>query len=149
MEYSRFDGMTPLQKAEMYAHDILGNLNGGANGSLDWNLLLDSKGGPNHAGNFCEAPVMLNDDGTDFTLMSEYYYIGQFSRYIRSGAVRLGVSSWCGDVEVTAFENPDNTRATVLLNRTDDDLPASLTFDGQNGCCIILPAHSICTVFKE
>lgn len=149
VEYSRFDGMTPLQKAEMYAHDILGNLNGGANGSLDWNLLLDSKGGPNHAGNFCEAPVMLNDDGTNFTLMSEYYYIGQFSRCIYPGAVHLGASSWSGNVEITAFENPDNTQAAVLLNRTDDDLPASLTFDGQNGCCIILPAHSICTVFKE
>lgn len=149
VEYSRFDGMTPLQKAEMYAHDIFGNLNGGANGSLDWNLLLNSKGGPNHVGNFCEAPVMLNDDGTNFTLMSEYYYIGQFSRYIEPGAVRLGASSWCGEVEVTAFENPDNTRAVVLLNRTDKELPASLTFDGQNGCGVTLPAHSICTVFGE
>lgn len=149
VEYSRFDGMTPLQKAEMYAHDILGNLNGGANGSLDWNLLLDSKGGPNHVGNFCEAPVMLNDDETDFTLMSEYYYIGQFSRYIRPGAVRLGVSSWCGDVEVTAFENPDNTRTTVLLNRTDKALPASITFDGKSGCGVTLSPHSICTVIGE
>lgn len=92
---------------------------------------------------------MLNDDGTNFTLMSEYYYIGQFSRCIYPGAVHLGASSWSGNVEITAFENPDNTQAAVLLNRTDDDLPASLTFDGQNGCCIILPAHSICTVFKE
>ena len=64
MEYSRFDGMMPLQKAEMYAHDILGNLNGGANGSIDRNLLLDLKGGSNHVGNFCEAPIMLNDEGT-------------------------------------------------------------------------------------
>lgn len=145
VEYSRFDGMTPLEKAEMYAHDILGNLNGGVNGSLDWNLLLDAKGGPNHVGNFCEAPVMLTQDGKDFTLMDEYWYIGQFSRFIRPGAVRLGVSAWTAGVEVTAFENSDGGRAAVLLNRTDRDLPASLTQDGAEGYTVLLPAHSIAT----
>ncbi|MBR5261364.1 MAG: glucosylceramidase, partial [Oscillospiraceae bacterium] len=79
VEYSRFDGMTPLEKAEMYAHDILGNLNAGICGSIDWNLLLDSEGGPNHVGNFCEAPLMLNVEASDFEIMSEYYYIGHFS----------------------------------------------------------------------
>lgn len=145
VEYSRFDGMTPLKKAEMYAHDILGNLNGGINGSLDWNLLLDAKGGPNHVGNFCEAPVMLTQDGRDFTLMDEYWYIGQFSRFIRPGAVRLGASAWTAGVEVTAFENSDGGRAAVLLNRTDRDLPATLTQDGAEGYAILLPAHSIAT----
>ena len=145
VEYSRFDGMTPLEKAEMYAHDILGNLNGGINGSLDWNLLLDAKGGPNHVGNFCEAPVMLTQDGKDFTLMDEYWYIGQFSRFIRPGAVRLGVSAWTAGVEVTAFENSDGGRAAVLLNRTDRNLPVSLTQDGAEGYAVLLPAHSIAT----
>lgn len=145
VEYSRFDGMTALEKAEMYAHDILGNLNGGINGSLDWNLLLDANGGPNHVGNFCEAPVMLTQDGKDFTLMDEYWYIGQFSRFIRPGAVRLGVSAWTAGVEVTAFENLDGGRAAVLLNRTDRDLPASLTQDGTEGYAVLLPAHSIAT----
>lgn len=146
VEYSRFDGMTALGKAEMYAHDILGNLNGGVNGSLDWNLLLDAKGGPNHVGNFCEAPVMLTEDGQDFTPMDEYWYIGQFSRFLRPGAVRLGASAWTADAEVTAFENPDGGRAAVLLNRTGRDLPVSLTQDGAEGYCVPLPAHSIATI---
>lgn len=74
VEYGRFGGMTPLQKAEMYAHDILGSLNAGVCGSIDWNLLLDAQGGPNHVGNFCEAPAMLTGDGSDFVLQTEYYY---------------------------------------------------------------------------
>ena len=37
----------------MYAHDMLGNLSAGVNGILDWNLLLDEEGGPNHVGNYC------------------------------------------------------------------------------------------------
>ena len=146
VEYSRFDGMTPLQKAEMYAHDILGNLNAGVCGSIDWNLLLDAKGGPNHVGNFCEAPVMLNEDASDFILQTEYYYIGQFSRFIRPGAVRLGASAWTDGVEVTAFENPDGSRVAVALNRTDRALPVCVTLDGEEGFDFELAPRSIATL---
>lgn len=146
VEYSRFDGMTPLQKAEMYAHDILGNLNAGISGSIDWNLLLDARGGPNHVGNFCEAPVMLTEDGSGFDLQTEYWYIGQFSRFIRPGAVRLGTSGWTTALEVTAFENTDGSRVAVALNRIDSTLPASITLDGQTGYSFSLAPHSIVTL---
>lgn len=145
VEYGRFGGMTALDKAEMYAHDILGNLNAGICGSIDWNLLLDAKGGPNHAGNFCEAPAMLTEDGQDFVLQSEYYYIGHFSRFIRPGAVCLGASAWSEDVEVTAFENPDGAHILVTLNRTDAALPVSAV-DGNDAIAFWLPARSIATL---
>ena len=146
VEYSRFDGMTSLQKAEMYAHDILGNLNGGISGSIDWNLLLDAKGGPNHVGNFCEAPVMLAKDNANFTVQSEYYYIGQFSRFIHPGAVRLGSSVWTEGVEVTAFENRDGGRTAVVLNRTEKEAAVSITEDVQQAWNFILAPHSIATL---
>ena len=146
VEYSRFDGMTPQQKAEMYAHDILGNLNAGISGSIDWNLLLDSKGGPNHVGNFCEAPVMLDEDGTDFALMTEYYYIGHFSRYIQPGAVKLASSVANTGVEAAAFENPDGSRVAVLLNTGDAPQDVSLTENGAEGFPFRLNPHTIATV---
>ena len=146
VEYSRFDGMTPLQKAEMYAHDILGNLNAGICGSIDWNLLLDAKGGPNHVGNFCEAPVMLHEDASDFSIMTEYYYIGQFSRFIRSGAVCLGSSSYSANVEATVFDNPDGERVAVLLNRTDDAQSVSLTENAADAFSFTLDPTTIATV---
>ncbi|MBD5160582.1 MAG: glucosylceramidase [Oscillibacter sp.] len=146
VEYSRFDGMTPLQKAEMYAHDILGNLNGGISGSIDWNLLLDARGGPNHVGNFCEAPVMLTEDNANFTVQNEYYYIGQFSRFIRPGAVRLGSSAWTDRVEVTAFENRDGDRTAVVLNRTEKEAAVSVTEDAQEAWNFVIAPHSIATL---
>lgn len=146
VEYSRFDGKTHQEKAEMYAHDIIGNLNAGICGSIDWNLLLDSKGGPNHVGNFCEAPIMLNEDASDFAIMSEYYYIGHFSRYIQPGAVCLGSSVYAPSVEATVFENPDGSRVAVVLNVTDAPQPASLTENGADGFNFTLEPHSIATV---
>lgn len=146
VEYSRFDGNTAQQKAEMYAHDILGNLNAGISGSIDWNLLLDHKGGPNHVGNFCEAPMMLNEDGTDFEIKSEYYYIGHFSRYIRPGARCLGLSVYGPAVEAVAFQNPDGTKAAVVMNRTESSQAVSLTENGVEGFNFTLEKHTIATV---
>ena len=42
---------------------LLGNLNAGAHGIIDWNLLLDAQGGPNHKNNFCQAPLMATASG--------------------------------------------------------------------------------------
>lgn len=146
VEYSRFDGMPRVGKAEMYAHDILGNLNAGIAGSLDWNLLLDAAGGPNHVGNFCEAPLMLTADGSDFLINGEYWYIGQFSRFIRPGATALGHSAYTAGLEATAFLNADGRKAAVLLNRTGGALDASLTEDGVTGYNFTLAPHTIATV---
>lgn len=149
VEYSRFDDATAVKKAEMYAHDILGNLNAGIHGSLDWNLLLDEQGGPNHVGNYCEAPVMLDGNG-GFAKKGSYWYIGQFSRYIRPGAVRIETSRWCSELEVTAFRNMDGTTAVVLLNRTDAPLPACLMQNGEQALTQLTVApHSVVTVVVE
>ena len=45
---------------------------------------------------------------------SAYYAIGHFSRVIRAGAVRIGADS--DEVVATAVQNPDGSRACVLLN---------------------------------
>ncbi len=146
VEYGRFGGVSPLQKAEMYAHDILGNLNGGISASIDWNLLLDAKGGPNHAGNFCEAPLMLNAQADAFEAKAEYDYIGQFSRYIRPGDTCIGASAYAAEIEVTAFARREGGYTVVLLNRTDAGHRVSITSDAENAVNLELPAHTICTV---
>ncbi|QUJ02493.1 hypothetical protein KCP75_23510 [Salmonella enterica subsp. enterica] len=38
-------------------HDMIGNFKSGCSGFIDWNLLLNSEGGPSHQGNLCEAPI--------------------------------------------------------------------------------------------
>lgn len=126
VEYSRFADSGEIQKAEMYAHDILGNLNAGISASLDWNLLLDKEGGPNHVGNFCAAPLMETADGDSYERRLSYYYIGHFSRYIQSGAKKIGASRYTDAFEVTAFINPDNSRVVVILNKSDREIPYTL-----------------------
>lgn len=144
VEYSRFADSNDVYKAEMYAHDMIGNLKSGITTYYDWNLILDEKGGPNHVGNFCAAPIMANLPEGDFDKRLTYYYIGQFSRYIKRGAVRIGSSCYTTRLETVAFLNPDGTRVVVVLNPTENEMPVTLRLCGE-GVEDVLRAHSICT----
>lgn len=41
--FSDINAPDEFKNGEIYAHDIIGDLNAGANGYIDWNILLDSK----------------------------------------------------------------------------------------------------------
>lgn len=145
VEYSRFDSDATLQQGEMYAHDILGDLKHGTTSFCDWNLLLDAKGGPNHVGNFCAAPIMLTEDGTDFVKQVSYYYIGHFSRFIKPGAVRIATTQYNDAVECLAVLNPDGQRVVVLLNRTDKKVACDIKEAGI-GKRVEMEPHTIATL---
>lgn len=142
VEYSRFADSDDVQKAEMYAHDMIGNFNAGISAFFDWNLLLDEEGGPNHAGNFCAAPVMC--EGTGVAKRLPYYYIGHFSRYVKRGAVQVASTRYTDKIKTAAFLNPDGERVVVLLNKTGEPLEIALREDG-SGVSMTIEAHSIVT----
>jgi len=85
-------GAEGWMRAETYVHDILGDLNSFVKGWTDWNILLDQQGGPNHLGNFCDAPIIANLDKNPVTLTYQdtYYAMGTFSRFLPPGAIRIG-----------------------------------------------------------
>lgn len=115
--FSNFNPNDEIHNAEIYAHDIIGDLNAGTNAYIDWNLVLDNNGGPNHKKNYCNSPIMLNKDNTDFIKNLTYYYMAHFSKYIKPGAKRIAFSRYSVDIELTAFENPDGSLVLVLLNK--------------------------------
>lgn len=145
VEYSRFMDSDETAKAEMYAHDMIGNFTHGVSAFFDWNLLLDAQGGPNHVGNFCAAPVMLTGDGSSFEKRLPYYYIGHFSRYVEKGAFAVPVTTYSTDVEACAFVNPSGEQVLVLLNRREKELPVTVG-DNDRGTELALAPHSIVTV---
>ena len=115
---------------ERYARSIINDLNRWTVGWIDWNLLLDTAGGPNHVGNLCSAPL-LADAAHDLLLpQSSYYYIGHFARFIRPGARRALCAASREALEATAFLNPDGSVATVVMNRTAHSIRFTLRCDG-------------------
>lgn len=148
VEYSRFADSGEVQKAEMYAHDMIGNLNAGIEAVFDWNLMLDEKGGPNHVGNFCAAPMMCDHQEKKLEKRLSYYYIGHFSRYIRRGARQILSTRYTDRIETAAFLNPNGERVVILLNRTDEPVEVTLRENGA-GTSTVIAAHSIVTFLYE
>lgn len=126
IEYSRSGKGNPLQNAQRYAHDIIGNINAGMNCFIDWNIVLDTNGGPNHKGNFCESPVFYDTLSCDVVHNLSFYYIGHFSKFIKPGATRIGTTVYSSDLESSGFRNPDDSLTLVILNRTVKTFPIFL-----------------------
>ncbi|MCR4718677.1 MAG: glucosylceramidase [Firmicutes bacterium] len=146
-EYNRgkIDG---IKIGEKYAHDMIGNFNNYCNAFCDWNLLLDENGGPNHVGNFCDAPIMADTVNDKVYIHDSYYYIGHFSKYVKRGAKRIGSSRWSPVVDTVSFKNPDGTIVTIVLNMTDSQTEFYISLKGE----IIkttAEAHSIATYIFE
>ncbi len=131
---------------ERYGRSIINDLNRWTVGWVDWNLLLDERGGPNHVGNYCSAPILVDTQAGEPLYQSSFYYIGHFSRYIRPGAERILHAGTADELETTAFINPDNTIAVVVMNRTEQTLPFALQYHGL-AARTSSPAHSIITLW--
>jgi glucosylceramidase len=129
---------------ERYARSMINDLNRWTVGWIDWNMVLDEQGGPNHAGNYCSAPIIADTRGDTLHYQSSYYYIGHFSRFIRPGAVRVLCATTRDELEATAFLNPGGQIAVVVLNRSEESIPFALKFGGA-AALTESPTHSIQT----
>jgi glucosylceramidase len=146
----RFDSskLNSWKFGETYGRSLIQDFNNGSVGFTDWNILLDETGGPNHVGNFCFAPVHANTKTGKLTYLSSYYYIGQFSKFIRPGAKRIISSSSRGQLLTTAFINTNGKIAVVVMNQSDEKIPYDLWINGQASWIVSLP-HSIVTLVVE
>ena len=131
--------------AERYGTALINDFNNGAEGWTDWNILLDEKGGPNHVGNFCFAPVHADTRTGQLTFTPSYYYLGHFSKFIRPGAHRVDAASSRSTLLATAFANPDGSLATVVMNGTDQPVHYRF-FVGRDEARLSIPAHAIQTL---
>ena len=124
------------------------DLSNGACGWTDWNVLLDEQGGPNHVGNYCYAPIHADTRTGELHYTSAYYYLGHFSRFIRPGARRIACAVNGDALQATAFINPDDTMAIVVLNLSDKACDYKVWIAGKE-MSAHSPAHSIETVVVE
>lgn len=129
---------------EKYGRSMIHDFNSGTVGWTDWNILLDEKGGPNHVGNYCFAPVIA-DPQKGLIYTNAFFYIGHFSKFVQPGAKRIDASSNRSNLLTTAFKNPDGSIAVVAMNNTDKKMDYQLYVKGRIAQTSSLP-HSITTL---
>jgi glucosylceramidase len=103
-----------------YARDMIGGLNSWLTGWIDWNIVLNRQGGPNHANNWCIAPVIVDTDAEEIYYTPLYYIMCHFSKYVRPGAYRIGIESGITELMYTACLN-DNNLVVIILNQGNLD----------------------------
>jgi len=130
---------------EEYGRSMINDFNNGTVGWTDWNILLDEQGGPNHAGNFCFAPVHADTKTGELRYTNSYYYIGHFSKFIRPGAKRVSAAASRSQLMVTSFLNEDGKLAVVVMNQGSHAVNYKLWIDGKVADVASLP-HSIQTL---
>ena len=96
---------------------VLNGLNNWARVILEWNLANNTEIGPHTPGgcNTCLGAITVTGVSS-YERNVSYYIIGQASRFIKSGAVRIASSCSARYMPLSAFKNPDGSIVLLLIN---------------------------------
>lgn len=133
---------------ERYGRNMIGDLNNWTEGYIDWNMVLNEEGGPNHVNNLCDAPIIADTKTNEIHYNSSFYYIGHFSKFIRPGAKRIGLEMANENLQSTAFMNKDGSISIVIMNETDQIESFTVEYKNES-FSTQLPPHSIATYLFE
>ena len=133
---------------ERYATSIINDLNRWTVAWIDWNLILNEQGGPNHVGNYCSAPIIVDTNSQEVLYQSSYYYIGHFSRFILPGDKIINSKNTNNSIDVLSSINNKNIVNTVIQNKSESSIEINYNRDRQN-TVLIIPARSIITVVDD
>ncbi len=136
-----------LETGERYARNMIGDFRNFCEGYLDWNLVLNEIGGPNHVGNYCDALIICDTKKDFLNFNSSYYYMAQFSKYIEKGAKRIESLSVSNVLKHVAFRNPNGDLVLVVLNESEKDYQIEVDFNSEKANANI-PKRSISTFVK-
>jgi glucosylceramidase len=122
-----------------YARDIIGCLNNWVEGWIDWNMVLDKQGGPNWFKNWCVAPVIVDIHSNEVYYTPLYYTMTHFSKFIRPGAVRIGIEISDKDLIATAAQNKNGDIIIVVFNENETTKTFELDLEGSKTTLSINP----------
>ena len=95
----------------------LGSINNWSKSVFEWVIATDASYGPRTPGGCTVCKGAVTIDGSNVTRNVAYYIIGQMSKVLDPGAVRLGTSGGNANLVNSAFSNPDGSRALVVFNK--------------------------------
>lgn len=135
-------------RAEEYARDIITDLLGHTSAWIDWNMALDTNGGPNWAKNYVDSPIIVDGHAQTYYKQPMYYALAHFTRFLPPGSRRLDFTSkYDKALDVLVFEQAQ-TGATVVvvLNRYESDVPFELVDERSGHLSLVAGKHSIQTI---
>jgi glucosylceramidase len=129
-----------------------------ASAVLLWNIALDPRGGPVQPPDYgcpqCIGLVQIDEKTHQYRFTRDYYQLGQASRYVRPGAVRIWSNTFVTDqntnlrfngsyttpgVDDVAFLNPDGSRVLLAYNSSRSSVQFAVRWRGSNFSYTLAP----------
>jgi glucosylceramidase len=110
-----------------------------------WNVALNPEGGPVQAPNSgchaCTGLLTINEGTHKVTYNQNYYQVGQLSKFVQRGAVRIDTPRWVSDyrdaggyhvtsgLDNVAFLNPNGSRVLVAYNHSGQSITFGVSWN--------------------
>ncbi len=94
---------------------VIGSMRNKSKVALEWNLASDASFSPRTPGGCTLCKGAITIESTTITRNVGYYIIGQVSKFVPSGSVRIA-SDLVGNFQTVAFQRADGKKVLVVLN---------------------------------
>lgn len=123
---------------------IIGNTRNWGKNAILWNLALDQNNNPHLNGcSDCRGVVTINNSTGAVTFNEEFYVLGQVTKAVQPGAVRVNSTS-NNTLNTVAFLNPDGSRVLIALNPNSAAATARVYENGKH-LLYQVPGKSVAT----
>jgi glucosylceramidase len=112
---------------------VIGSGNNWAKTIIEWNLANNASIGPHTTGgcSTCLGAITINNSSS-YTRNVSYYIIGQISKFVKAGAVRIGSTITGSNISATAYKNPDETISAVTYNGSSASQTIKIVWNSQS-----------------
>lgn len=144
------------KRGQNYAKDIIKDLNNYVSSWVDWNMVLNMKGGPNWANNYVDAPILYDEQQEVLHFQPMFYFLGHFTKFIKPGSRKiLFQSQGIAALECTCFivndllPNIKKSVVIVVLNRDVTMRKYYIICGKDKYINLTIPAHGIQTIMYK
>lgn len=140
------------KRCQQYVRKIIDNFSHGVSAFIDWNMVLNSEGGPNYAHNFADAPMIFDEQNQTLYKQPMFYGIAHFSTFLQSNCTRIGGNlSFISrtNVQALAFACANYTKVIILHNKSASPEPISVADKNGAHINVVLDASSVNTLVYQ
>lgn len=133
-----------------YRTEIIGNLQHGVNGIIEWCLMADENGAPFHNRDFgCVTTIYYDTRTKEIKKRGIYGKMYLFSNKIQKGAKVLYTSTFDPKINILAVKNPNEHIITIINNEHDSLQYVNLRIEDRINTLQLFPKSSVVIELSE
>ncbi|XP_011706061.1 PREDICTED: glucosylceramidase-like [Wasmannia auropunctata] len=135
------------ERGERYAKNIIESMSHWVSAWIDWNIALNTIGGPTYIKNHVDSSIIVNGTADEFYKQPMFYVLGHFSKYVPPNSVRIGTTSENTEgIQNIAFSTSDGGIVLVILNLNEEEKEVLINDPKKGTARLNVPGKSINTM---